>query len=213
MSVVENLVRDFGDFRLNIPRWELSDEGVTALWGPSGSGKTTVFRTLIGLESCPPMRWTLQGKDVASLPVEKRNLGVVFQSYELFPHLTVRQNIRFAAEARRVDLVEADKRLDRLLDRLGLASCQDRSAKILSGGEKQRTALARALVVRPRFLLLDEPFSALDEALRDEARALVKEVLIEEAIPALLITHDERDLKVLARNVQKIFNGELIPSL
>jgi sulfate transport system ATP-binding protein/putative spermidine/putrescine transport system ATP-binding protein len=209
MSVVENLIRDYGDFRLEIPRWEIPDEGVTALWGPSGSGKTSVFRILIGLDPCPGLRWTLKGENLSALPVTKRNLGVVFQSYELFPHLTAGENIRFAAEARKMDPARAERGLDRLIDRLDLRSCADREARFLSGGEKQRTALARALLAKPRFLLLDEPFSALDEELREGARHLVKEVLSEEGIPALLITHDERDLKVLANHVQKIRAGRL----
>ena len=209
MSVVENLNRDYGDFQLKISHWEISDQGVTALWGPSGSGKTSVFRVLIGLDDCAGLRWVLQGQDIAALNVEKRNLGVVFQSYELFPHLSVRQNIEFATEARKMEKEGARKKTQGLIDRLALNSCADRPAHLLSGGEKQRTALARALVTKPRFLLLDEPFSALDEELRTDARRLVKEVLNEEKIPALLITHDERDLRGLADHVQKIRDGQL----
>lgn len=213
MSVVENLHRDFGDFQLNIPRWEISDEGITALWGPSGSGKTSVFRVLIGLDPAPDLKWTMHGEDLAKLPVAKRNLGVVFQSYELFPHLTSRENIEFAARARGIPRAEAERRLVHLIARLNLEGCADRSARLLSGGEKQRTALARALMAKPRFLFLDEPFSALDEDLRDGARALVREVLSEEKIPALLITHDERDLKSLASRTQKILRGKLIETV
>lgn len=201
--------RDFGDFHLLIPRWEINDQGVTALWGPSGSGKTSVFRSLIGLEPCVGLRWIFRGEDLAKLPPGKRNLGVVFQNFELFPHLTVRQNIEFALEARKIPIAREEKRISLLADRLGLTACMNRPAQILSGGEKQRTALARALVAKPRFLLLDEPFSALDEELREEARVLVKEVLRDENIPALLITHDERDLKILAQTVQKIAKGRL----
>ena len=209
MSVVENLIRDYGDFHLDIHRWEISDRGVTALWGPSGSGKTSVFRVLIGLDSCPTLRWVLQGQNLASLKIEDRNLGVVFQSYELFPHLSARGNLQFATEARKMDKNQATDKIQRLVDRLGLNACADRPAHLLSGGEKQRAALARALVTKPRFLLLDEPFNALDENLRADSRRLVKEVLDEEKIPALLITHDERDLHGLADHVQKIQNGQL----
>lgn len=210
MSVVENLIREFGDFRLEIPRWEIADEGVTALWGPSGSGKTTAFRILIGLEECPGAKWVVRGHDLMRRPVERRNLGVVFQNYELFPHLTCAQNIEFAAQAKAMNAGEANSRLTHLLDRLGLRGCANRKAALLSGGEKQRTALARALIAKPSFLFLDEPFSALDEESREGARILVRDILREEKIPALLITHDERDLRTLEGRVQKISKGRLI---
>jgi ABC-type sulfate/molybdate transport systems ATPase subunit len=210
MSVVKDLIRDYGSFKLEIPRWEILDSGVTALWGPSGSGKTSVFRVLLGLEECSRLSWIFKDQDLAKLPVAKKNLGVVFQNYELFPHLTAQENILFAAEAKSLSKADTKAQLSRLSERLGLKSCLTRKAQLLSGGEKQRVALARALMSRPRFLLLDEPFSALDENLRAEARELVREVLLEENIPALLVTHDDRDLKALAQRVQKIENGRLV---
>lgn len=210
MSVVKNLIRDYGNFKLEIPHWEIADHGITALWGPSGSGKTSVFRVLLGLEPCPGLTWDFKGVDLARLALEKRGLGVVFQSYELFPHMNARQNILFAAEAKKIEKAEARSTLSRLGEKLGLQSCFDTKAQLLSGGERQRVALARALMSRPRLLLLDEPFSALDENLRAGARELVRDVLEEENIPAILITHDERDLEVLAQRIQKIHNGRLI---
>lgn len=210
MSVVKNLVHDYGDFKLDIPHWEIADQGVTALWGPSGSGKTSVFRVLTGIESCSDLSWSFKGVDLALLPVQRRNLGVVFQNYELFPHLTAEENILFAAEAKKIPVAEAHALLRRWVSRLNLSSCLDRKARLLSGGERQRVALARALMSRPQMMLLDEPFSALDENLRDEARKLVRDVLVEEDVPALLITHDQRDLAVLATHVQKIHLGKLV---
>src|SRR4051794_28520253 len=103
MSSVQNMFRKYSDgFEIQIPNWQIADAGVTALWGPSGSGKTTIFRILIGLESCPRLTWTFQGEDLAKLPIPERRLGVVFQSFELFPHMTGEENILFAAKARRV---------------------------------------------------------------------------------------------------------------
>jgi ABC-type sulfate/molybdate transport systems ATPase subunit len=209
MSLVENLIQDYGDFKLNIPRWEIADAGVTALWGPSGSGKTSVFRNLLGLETCPGMRWMFKGEDLAALPVPARRLGVVFQNLELFPHLTAAQNIRFAAEARGIGVEESERDLQKLADELSIKEILGRPARVLSGGEKQRVALARALIGRPRILLLDEPFSSLDTNLRDEARALLKRLIAERGLPTLLITHDERDLAQLAQAVVKIRDGEL----
>lgn len=210
MSLVKNLIRDYGDdFKIEIPHWEIPDQGITALWGPSGAGKTSVFRLLIGLEPCPGLQWHFQGEDLAQLPVPQKKLGVVFQSLELFPHMTALENIRFAAQARKVN--EADQKISALARDLNIDAILQRSVEVLSGGERQRVALARALIGEPRFLFLDEPFSALDAELRSEARELVKKVVKEQyQIPTLLITHDPEDLKILADRVVKIKNGKLV---
>jgi sulfate transport system ATP-binding protein/putative spermidine/putrescine transport system ATP-binding protein len=197
MSLVRNLKRSFGDFVIDIPEWEILDQGVTALWGESGSGKTTVFRILLGLESAEPgFSWKLSdGVDLARMSTPERHLGVVFQTLELFPHLSAEGNIRFGFQARHLPREESEKHLGKLVTTLGLESCRHRRAALLSGGEKQRVALARALIGRPRILLLDEPFSALDSGRRGEARDLVAEVLDQERIPVILVTHDRDDLR------------------
>lgn len=188
MSLVRNLRRDFGDFVLEIPNWEILDQGVTALWGPSGSGKTTLFRMLLGLDEPEPgFSWQLGDLDLAKMTTPERQLGVVFQTFELFPHMTGEENIRFAAEARRRGRIDTERHLKELIEILGLQKCLARKAQVLSGGEKQRVALARALIGRPRILFLDEPFSALDAALREDARALVSRAILLEKIPAVLI--------------------------
>lgn len=210
MSSVENLFHDYGDFKIDVPSWEIADRGVTVLWGPSGSGKTSIFRLLIGFEKPHRLKWTFEGVDLARLPVPERRLGVVFQSFDLFPHMTAAENILFAARSRGVAADEARARLARWSDSLKLAPFLDRRASVLSGGEKQRTALARALIGKPRMLLLDEPFSALDEDLRDESRKLVKSLIAEAGIPALLITHDRQDVAQLADHVREVQNGRLV---
>lgn len=210
MSLVENLIVKQDDFYLNIPRWEILDEGVTALIGPSGSGKSTIFRVLLGLEQCPSLRWMYRGEDLARLSVSERRLGIVFQSYDLFPHLTARKNILFAAEARGIPTQEAQAFLQELVDHLQMQSFIDRKASVCSGGEKQRVALARALMGRPRILLLDEPFSALDEELREEARRLVQNLLQKLKIPMILVTHDHRDVVALAQRVYRLKSGQLV---
>lgn len=209
MSVVRNLHKKYKDFEIHIPEWTLLDEGVTALWGPSGSGKTTVLRVMTGLEDCGAWSWDFKGRDLAQFSPGERHLGVVFQSFELFPHLTAEENMLFAAKARKIPSAKAQHKLEELTKILQLEKCRGRQASLLSGGEKQRVALARALMGEPLFLLLDEPFSALDENLRDEARQLVKAVMAKEKIPALLITHDRKDIDVLATQVTKISNGML----
>lgn len=209
MSIVRDLLHDYGDFKIDIPQWEILDEGVTALCGPSGAGKTSVFRLLLGLEECPTLSWVFKGEDLARLPTPERRLGVVFQTLELFPHMSARENIYFAAEARRLPRKDADNHLSELVSLLGLENCLARRIDLLSGGEKQRVALARALIGRPRILFLDEPFSALDADLRQDARLLVKRVIETEKIPTVLITHDRQDLDVLANKVSHIINGRI----
>ena len=204
MSLVKNLIHNYGGFRIEIPEWNIPDQGISALWGASGAGKTSVFRLLMGLEPCPGLVWEFKGLDLANLDVPERKLGVVFQNYELFPHLSARENILFAAKARRQNPEETRTKLAGLVADLKLEDCFFRRATLLSGGEKQRVALARALIGEPRFLVLDEPFSALDAELRQEARALVKKVIKARNIPTLLVSHDEADLE----GVEKIFRIE-----
>ena len=210
MSLVEGLIKHYEQFTIEIPHWEISDQGITVLWGPSGSGKTSVFRILLGLEPCPSLKWIYKDKDLAKLDVSERKIGVVFQGYELFPHMDAEENILFAAKARKIPQSQAEEKLEEFASKLNLKKCLTTMAPQLSGGEKQRVALARALMSSPDFLFLDEPFSALDEGLKEEARALVKKVVAESQIPTLLVTHDERDIKALASHVTRIQNGKLV---
>ncbi len=210
MSQVESLCAQFDDFKIDIPSWEILEEGVTALWGPSGAGKTSVLRLLIGLDQPQSLKWFFDKEDIAMLPTPKRRLGVVFQSYELFPHMTALDNILFAAESRQISKERTQTSLDEFVQILKLDSCLKRRAGYLSGGEKQRVALARALIGEPRLLMLDEAFSALDEALRAEARELVKKVIQIRKIPTILITHDPQDIKALANKVSEIEAGKIV---
>jgi sulfate transport system ATP-binding protein/putative spermidine/putrescine transport system ATP-binding protein len=210
VSLVENLVKDYGDFKIDIPSWEILDEGVTVLWGPSGSGKTSVFRLLIGLESAPNFKWNFQDQDLTKVTVPQRRLGVVFQTLDLFPHMTAEENILFAAKAREIPPEQAYEKLQELTQVLQMKSFLNRPVKVLSGGEKQRVAIARALSGTPRLLLLDEPFSALDQELRQESRALIKCVIEKEKIPTLLVTHDPLDVEMLANKVSTIKLGKIV---
>ena len=210
MSFVENLRLDYGDFKIDIPQWEILDQGVTVLSGPSGSGKTSVFRALLGLETSPTMKWSFAGQDLARLKTPQRRLGVVFQTLDLFPHMTAKENILFAARAREVNQEKARGRLKDLAQILKMESFLDRQAGVLSGGERQRVAIARAIMGEPRLLLLDEPFSALDQELREESRKLVRSVIDSENIPTLLVTHDQKDVDILANKVSFIRQGKII---
>lgn len=217
MSVVKSLHADYGDFSIDIENWEIPDQGVTALWGPSGSGKSSVLRLLLGIDAAKKLEWDFAGTDLGKLSVPTRRLGIVFQNHELFDHMTAFENLEFAAEAALCRAAElrpsAEKmksNIDRFAKKLGIDAFGNRSARILSGGERQRVALARALIGEPRMLLLDEPFSALDAENREEARSLVRAVLEESRLPAVLVTHDPQDLTALGARVCRIAGGRLV---
>lgn len=210
MSSVQKLKKDYGDFVIDIPEWKIAEKGITALLGPSGSGKSSVFRLLCGLDKPDSLVWMFGDQDIAKLPMQQRRIGVVFQTWDLFPHMSARQNLEFAAKARNLSEEQYKASIERLSSALHMKSFLDRGADKLSGGEQQRTAIARALVGQPRIVFLDEAFSALDQENRSEARALVKQVLSETNTPALLVTHDAQDVAELADNTFKIRSGSLL---
>jgi sulfate transport system ATP-binding protein/putative spermidine/putrescine transport system ATP-binding protein len=209
MSTIKGIKIKKGEFELALPDLEILDQGVTAITGPSGSGKSTLFRILMGLDECPGFSWVLDGADLGKLTVAERRLGVVFQNLELFPHMTAKQNILIAGTARGIPAQESHNHLLKLSEALGLIRTLDVLVTNLSGGERQRVALARALMGSPRAILLDEPFSSLDEGHKDEARSLVKRVLQDWRIPTLLISHDERDTSFLAQKIYRLKSGRL----
>ncbi|MCE3010017.1 MAG: ATP-binding cassette domain-containing protein [Proteobacteria bacterium] len=209
MAKILNLKKSWGDFKMEIPELEILDEGLTVLWGPSGSGKSTFLNVLIGLEFVPGFQWIFHGEDLAKLSVQERRLGVVFQSYDLFPHMTGLQNIEFAFQARGLSQKEVAPKLHFFAEKLGLEKFWARPVSVISGGEKQRIALARALVGEPRILLLDEPFSALDTELRNSAREVLRSLVAELKIPALMVSHDPADLEI-ARSKVFMEGGKII---
>ncbi|GAA4663994.1 ABC transporter ATP-binding protein [Frondihabitans cladoniiphilus] len=180
-----------------------------ALLGPSGCGKTTALRSLAGLEQIDGGSIRIDGKDVASTPVNKRDIGMVFQQYSLFPHLTVRQNVEFGLEMRRVAGPERRARALEALEMVSLDHLADRYAHQLSGGQQQRVALARALVTRPRVLLLDEPLSALDAKVRVSLREEIRRIQTELGITTLFVTHDQEEALAVADRVAVMRAGEI----
>ena len=212
MSLIENLFYTVKGFQLNIPEWSLSDEGVTALCGPSSAGKTTTVKVLCGLLPSKNLKWRFKGTDLARLPPPERNLGALFQDLHLFPHLSVKKNILFSVKAGKLPFESVREEFETLLSVLELKGKLSSFPEQLSGGEKQRVALARALMGRPRFLFLDEPFSHLDEDIREKARSLTLEILKKRSLPALLISHNVKDVESLAREVFFLKNGRLSPT-
>lgn len=164
-----------------------------SLLGPSGCGKTTALRALAGLEAIDSGAIRIDGADVAAVPVEKRDIGMVFQQYSLFPHMTVRQNVSFGLEMRKVAAAARRERVIEALDMVHLADFADRYPHQLSGGQQQRVALARALVTRPRVLLLDEPLSALDAKVRVSLRDEIRRIQSDLGITTVFVTHDQEE--------------------
>ena len=209
MSLIKNLFYSVEGFKLHIPRWRLPDSGITALCGPSGSGKTTIIKILCGLLPVKSLEWHFKGKNLAGLSPPDRHLGVLFQDLHLFPHLSARKNILFAAKARRLSFESVQREFENLVSSLELEGKLFLFPEQLSGGEKQRAALARALITHPRFLFLDEPFSHLDQKTRNRARTLTAKVLRQKNIPALLVSHNTEDVKELADKVFFLEEGGL----
>jgi len=182
---------------------------LVALLGPSGCGKTTTLRLLAGLEDTDAGSITVGGRDITRLPASKRDMGMVFQAYSLFPHMTVRQNVAFGLRLRRVGAAARDKRAIEMLELVGLSAQADRYPHQISGGQQQRVALARALAIEPQVLLLDEPLSALDAKVRAQLRDQIRRIQLEVGITTLFVTHDQEEALAIADRVGVMREGRL----
>jgi ABC-type Fe3+/spermidine/putrescine transport system ATPase subunit len=189
----------------------VAPDELVVLMGPNGSGKTTLLRCIAGLETPSGGRVLLDGRDVTHLPAHRRGIGLMFQDPALFPNRTVYENIAYAPLLQRRPGGEVAAEVDGLVRLLGLAGLEDRRPDRLSGGERQRVALARTLAARPRLVLLDEPFAALDVELKAELRAEFREVLRSRATAAIHVTHDREEGLFLGDRVGLLFEGELSP--
>ncbi|MEJ2185868.1 MAG: ABC transporter ATP-binding protein [Gemmatimonadota bacterium] len=192
------------DLTLNVRRGEL-----LTLLGPSGCGKTTTLRLVAGFETPTSGRILLEHRDVTRLSPQRRNMGMVFQNYALFPHLDVTENVAFGLKSRGVPADEVAKRVDRALALVDLPGYGARPVQALSGGQQQRVALARALAPEPPVLLLDEPLSNLDAALRERTRAELRSLIKRLGITAVFVTHDQDEAFALADRVAVLSQGRL----
>jgi putative spermidine/putrescine transport system ATP-binding protein len=180
-----------------------------ALLGPSGCGKTTTLRLLAGLEDADTGRINVGGRDITRLPASKRDMGMVFQAYSLFPHMTVQQNVAFGLRLRKISSAQRDRRALEMLDLVELGTQADRYPHQISGGQQQRVALARALAIEPQVLLLDEPLSALDAKVRAQLRDQIRRIQLEVGITTLFVTHDQEEALAIADRVGVMRAGRL----
>jgi putative spermidine/putrescine transport system ATP-binding protein len=209
--VVRNLSKRYAgvpaveDASFEIPRGSF-----LTLLGPSGSGKTTTLMMIAGFVEPDEGRIEIAGRDITRLPANKRDLGVVFQSYALFPHKTVFQNVAFPLEIRGLKPSDREPRVDRLLDLVRLRALRDRSVTTLSGGQKQRVALARALVFEPPVLLMDEPLGALDKKLREEMQLEIKGLQRSLGVTAISVTHDQEEALMMSDTIAIMNEGRIV---
>jgi spermidine/putrescine ABC transporter ATP-binding subunit len=189
---------------------EIRENEFFALLGPSGCGKTTLLRVLAGFETPSQGRILLDGRDIARTPPNKRPVNLMFQSYALFPHMSVRANVSYGLEMERLPVAEINARVDAIIETTQLSTLANRKPEQLSGGQKQRVALARALVKRPRLLLLDEPLGALDKKLRGAMQMELKRLQHEVGITFVVVTHDQEESLVMADRMAVLRDGRLL---
>ncbi|XJS10453.1 ABC transporter ATP-binding protein [Aerococcaceae bacterium WGS1372] len=190
------------DLQLSIENGEL-----VSLLGPSGCGKTTTLRVIAGLIQPNDGTFTVDGQDLTHVPVHKRQFGMVFQSYALFPHLTIYENVAFGLKMQKVDKRIIKDKVTQILEVTGLSEYTDRYPKQLSGGQRQRVALARALVIEPQLLLLDEPLSNLDAKLRVSMRTEIKRIQRQLGITTVFVTHDQEECFSISDKVAVMNKG------
>jgi len=192
------------NFNLSVEKGEF-----ISLLGPSGCGKTTTLQMIAGFTEPTSGRIVLSGRDLVSVPPAKRGLGIVFQSYALFPHLTAAENVSFGLEMRGVDRASRDERVREALAMVGLKGYEDRYPRRMSGGQQQRVAVARALVIRPEILLLDEPLSNLDAKMREEMQSELLSIQRRLGTTTILVTHDQQEAMALSNRVVVMSKGRI----
>jgi len=204
-----NLSRDWGEFKLKNVSFKIEKGEFFVILGPTGAGKTLILETIAGFYSPDSGKILLRGEDSGEELPEHRRIGFVYQDYALFPHMTVKENIRFGLEMKKITEDETKKLVDSSVSLLGIRDLMDRYPKTLSGGEKQRVAIARALVIEPDILLLDEPLSALDANTRTTLRQELKRIHEVKGITTIYVTHDQTEAILLADKIAIIMNGEV----
>jgi spermidine/putrescine ABC transporter ATP-binding subunit len=208
--LIEGVGKRFGDVvALDRVSLRVAQGELLTILGPSGSGKTTLLKVVAGFETPDGGSVKVGGTEITSRPPAKRDIGMVFQNYALFPHLTVKANVAFPLEMRNVGRAEIDKRVSEALAMVELAGYEARLPRQLSGGQQQRVALARAIVFNPRLLLLDEPFGALDRKLRETMQLEVRRLQRRLGLTTIFITHDQEEALVLSDRIAVMNKGAI----
>ncbi len=207
MIKLENLNVKLGKFALKDINLSIKEGELHAILGPSGAGKSTLINAILGVVKPQSGKILVEGKECTNMPIEKRSFGYVPQNLALFPHLSVKENILFGLKAKGV---KPDLLFDKLVEKAGIKELLERKPQSLSGGQKQRVALIRALVVKPKLLLLDEPFSALDVSLKRQMWELLLGLQKEFNITALFITHDLDEARFLSKRASVLIDGKIV---
>jgi putative spermidine/putrescine transport system ATP-binding protein len=209
--VMEGVKKAFGKtLALKSMDLTIPEGSLVTLLGPSGCGKTTALRIVAGLLRADEGKVFFDSTDITASSAAERDIGVVFQAYSLFPNMSARENVEFGLRTRRIASDETRRRVDEIFEIIGLTSHQGKYPHQLSGGQQQRIALARAIVIRPRILLLDEPLSALDAQVRDLLRDEIRRVQREFGITTLFVTHDQEEAMTISDQVGVMHQGELL---
>ena len=210
---VNNLSKSFGKVKaVREVTFEATEGKVLSLLGPSGCGKTTTLRCIAGFENPDRGEIYLDDRKITSIPPEKRGIGMVFQNYALWPHMTVYGNLAFSLQIRKVPKPEIDKRIKKVLSMVQLEGYENRYPRQMSGGQQQRIAMARALVFEPEIMLLDEPLSNLDAQLREEMRFEFTELQRKLGITAVYVTHDQAEALVISDKIVILDQGKIVQS-
>ncbi len=209
MIQVRDLSIQLAGFSLGPVNLDVGERDFFALIGPTGSGKSLLLEAIMGLMPIDSGRVFLDGQEITRTPPEQRGLGIVYQDYALFPHLNVQKNIRYGVRYHAISTVEADARFEFLVKTMNLSHLLNRHPLTLSGGEKQRVALCRALILNPRVLLLDEPLSALDPVLQDDIKNLLKSLHHTLGTTFVMVSHDFSDVLFLANRGAIIHRGKI----
>jgi iron(III) transport system ATP-binding protein len=208
---IKNISKNFGHFNaLNQINFDIKKNEFVCLLGPSGCGKTTLLRIIAGLEEPNNGSIFLEGKDLTSLPPSQRDFGIVFQSYALFPNLTAFQNIEYGLKNRKIRSKERNERVLEALKLVDLLQIRNKYPGQLSGGQQQRVALARAIALSPKFLLLDEPLSALDAKVREKLRYEIRSIQETLGITTIMVTHDQEEALTMADKIVVMNNAEVM---
>jgi len=207
---IKNITKNFGSVTaVDNVSLDIGQEEFVCILGPSGCGKTTLLRLIAGLEEADQGELFIDGENLINVAAQHRNFGIVFQSYSLFPNMTIAENVGYGLSIRKIDKTQIDKRVKQLLEQVHLSDQSEKLPHLLSGGQQQRVALARALAVDPKLLLLDEPLSALDAKVRKTLRIEIRDVQKNLGIPTVMVTHDQEEAMTMADRIVCMKDGKI----